>query len=92
MATALASALTGRAVHKEVAMTGEITLRGRVLPIGGVKEKSLSAHRAGMKTILLPLENRKDVEDIPASVRQNMTIIFVGHMDEVLQNALVNPV
>ena len=92
MATALASALTGRAVHKEVAMTGEITLRGRVLPIGGVKEKSLSAHRAGMKTILLPLENRKDVEDIPASVRQDMTIIFVGHMDEVLQNALVNSV
>ncbi len=89
MATALASALSGRAIRKEVAMTGEITLRGRVLPIGGVKEKSLSAHRAGIKTILLPIDNRKDVEDIPESVREDLKIIFVSHMDEVLKNALV---
>ncbi len=91
MATAIASALTGRPINREVAMTGEITLRGRVLPIGGVKEKSLSAHRAGIKTVLLPVDNRKDIDDIPNSVRKDLAIVFVGHMDEVLENALVNP-
>lgn len=92
MATALASALTGRPIVKDVAMTGEITLRGRVLPIGGVKEKCLSAHRAGIRKVLLPFDNRKDIEDIPESVRKDLTIILVEHMDEVLQNALVEEV
>src|SRR5699024_5496562 len=79
MATALVSALTGRAVKKEVGMTGEITLRGRVLPIGGLKEKSLSAHRAGITTIIMPEENEKDLEDIPESVREDLTFIMVNH-------------
>ena len=73
MATALASALSGRAVRKDVAMTGEITLRGRVLPIGGLKEKVLAAHRAGIRTVILPQENEKDLEDIPDNVRTEMT-------------------
>ncbi|MFB4166633.1 endopeptidase La [Virgibacillus sp. JSM 102003] len=88
MATALVSALTGRAVKKEVGMTGEITLRGRVLPIGGLKEKSLSAHRAGIKTIIIPEENEKDIEDIPESVRSGLTFIPVNHLDQVLKHAL----
>lgn len=88
IATALASALTGRAVRKEVAMTGEITLRGRVLPIGGLKEKVLAAHRAGIRTVLFPAENEKDVEDIPQNVRDEMSLIQVSHMDEVLPRAL----
>ncbi|MFY4774695.1 endopeptidase La [Metabacillus sp. RGM 3146] len=88
MATALISALTGRPVRKEVGMTGEITLRGRVLPIGGLKEKSLSAHRAGLKTIILPKENEKDLDDIPPSVREGLTFILVSHLDEVLKHAL----
>ncbi|UJL44986.1 endopeptidase La [Virgibacillus sp. NKC19-16] len=89
MATALVSALTGRAVKKEVGMTGEITLRGRVLPIGGLKEKSLSAHRAGITTIIIPEENEKDIDDIPESVRNSLTFIKVGHLDQVLEHALV---
>jgi ATP-dependent Lon protease len=89
MATALVSALTGRAVRREVGMTGEITLRGRVLPIGGLKEKSLSAHRAGLKTIIVPKENEKDLDDIPESVREELTYILVSHLDEVLKHALV---
>lgn len=88
MATAIASALTGRPIHRDLAMTGEITLRGRVLPIGGVKEKSLSAHRAGIRTILLPAENEKDVQEIPDSVRKELKLIFVNHMDQVLNEAL----
>ncbi|WP_100373666.1 endopeptidase La [Bacillus sp. FJAT-45037] len=88
MATALISALTGRVVKKEVGMTGEITLRGRVLPIGGLKEKSMSAHRAGLKTIIIPKENEKDLEDVPESVRQDLNYILVGHLDEVLKHAL----
>ncbi|MFD1362176.1 endopeptidase La [Lentibacillus salinarum] len=88
MATALVSALTGRAVKKEVGMTGEITLRGRVLPIGGLKEKSLSAHRAGLTTIIIPEENEKDIEDIPKSVRDDLTFINVNHLDQVLTHAL----
>ncbi|WP_425432224.1 endopeptidase La [Halobacillus massiliensis] len=89
MATALVSALTGRPVRKEVGMTGEITLRGRVLPIGGLKEKSLSAHRAGLTTIIIPADNEKDLEDIPESVREGLTFIPVKHLDEVLEKALV---
>jgi ATP-dependent Lon protease len=88
MATALISALTGRLVSKEVAMTGEITLRGRVLPIGGLKEKSLAAHRAGIKKVLLPKENERDLRDIPESVRGDLDFIPVSHMDEVLKHAL----
>ncbi|MGM7636500.1 endopeptidase La [Bacillus sp. Hm123] len=89
MATALVSALTGRAIRKEVGMTGEITLRGRVLPIGGVKEKSLGAHRAGVKTIILPQENEKDIEDIPESVRKELTFVLAATMEDVLKVALV---
>ncbi len=69
LATALASALTGRPVRKDIAMTGEITLRGRVLPIGGLKEKVLAAHRAGIRTIIMPAENEKDLEDLPGNIR-----------------------
>lgn len=88
MATALISALTGRLVSREVAMTGEITLRGRVLPIGGLKEKSLAAHRAGIKKVLLPKDNERDLRDIPESVRNDLDFIPVSHMDEVLKYAL----
>lgn len=89
IATALVSALTGRAVRREVGMTGEITLRGRVLPIGGLKEKSMSAHRAGITTIIIPEDNERDIDDIPESVRQDLTFIKVKHLDEVLKHALV---
>ena len=89
MATALASALTQKAVRADVAMTGEITLRGRILPVGGVKEKILAAHRAGVKKILLPVENRRDLEEIPANVKRDLKFIFVEHMDQVLKEALV---
>lgn len=89
IATALVSALTNRAVRKEVGMTGEITLRGRVLPIGGLKEKTLSAHRAGITTIIMPKDNEKDLEDIPESVKKDMTFIPVDHLDAVLEQALV---
>jgi ATP-dependent Lon protease len=89
LATALASALTGRAVRKDIAMTGEITLRGRVLPIGGLKEKVLAAHRAGIRTIILPAENEKDLEDLPGNIRGEMEFICVSHADEVLKLALV---
>jgi ATP-dependent Lon protease len=92
MATALISALTNIPVSGKVAMTGEITLRGRVLPIGGLKEKSLAAHRVGIRTILLPKDNEKDIEEIPASVREEMTLIPVSHMDEVLEHALIRSV
>ncbi|MDO3410205.1 endopeptidase La [Saccharibacillus sp. CPCC 101409] len=88
LATALISALTGRAVSKEVAMTGEVTLRGRVLPIGGLKEKSLAAHRAGYKKVLLPKENERDLRDIPESVKEAVNFVPVSHMDEVLRHAL----
>ncbi|MDI7247351.1 MAG: endopeptidase La [Bacillota bacterium] len=88
MATALASALSGHPVRCDVAMTGEITLRGRVLPVGGVKEKILAAHRAGIFTVVLPGENRKDTEDVPKNVLDSMKLVFVDHMDEVLDIAL----
>ncbi|WP_322907921.1 endopeptidase La [Paenibacillus campi] len=89
IATALISALTGRHVAKEVAMTGEITLRGRVLPIGGLKEKTLAAHRAGYKKILLPQDNERDLKDIPASIKDELILVPVAHMDQVLEHALV---
>jgi ATP-dependent Lon protease len=91
LATALISALTNRKVFREVAMTGEITLRGRVLPIGGLKEKSLAAHRAGITKVLMPLDNERDLRDIPESVRAEMTFVPVAHMDEVLRHALSEP-
>lgn len=89
MATAMASALMGVPVKGDVAMTGEITLRGRVLPVGGIKEKILAAHRAGVKNIILPRENEKNLEDIPANIRRKLNFILVEHMDEVLKEALV---
>ncbi|MCZ8536199.1 endopeptidase La [Paenisporosarcina quisquiliarum] len=88
IATALVSALSKQPIRREVGMTGEITLRGRVLPIGGVKEKTLSAHRAGLTTIILPKDNERDIEDIPESVREDLTFKFVSHADEVLKIAL----
>ncbi|HEY5906402.1 MAG TPA: endopeptidase La [Vicinamibacteria bacterium] len=91
MATALVSALVKRAVRRDVAMTGEITLRGRVLPIGGVKEKLLAAHRIGVTTIILPRENEKDLADVPKNVLEVLTVELVGHIDEVLKIALVPP-
>lgn len=89
MATAIASALTNRPVTRHVAMTGEITLRGRVLPIGGLKEKSMAAHRAGIHTIVIPEDNQKDLRDIPESIRAELTFVPVKHMDEVLDHALL---
>jgi ATP-dependent Lon protease len=89
LATALVSALCKVPVRNDLAMTGEITLRGRVLPIGGLKEKVLAAHRGGIKTVLIPKENEKDVQDIPAAVLKNVTMVQVEHMDDVLKKALV---
>lgn len=89
LATALISALTGRPVSKDVAMTGEVTLRGRVLPIGGLKEKSLAAHRAGYTKVLLPADNERDLRDIPDSVKDAVQFVPVSHMDQVLEHALL---
>ncbi|MBO8170540.1 MAG: endopeptidase La [Bacillaceae bacterium] len=89
MATALVSALANIPVSREIGMTGEITLRGRVLPIGGLKEKALAAHRAGIKKVIIPKENEKDIEDVPETVREDLKFIMVEHMDEVLDHALV---
>ena len=88
MATALISALTQRAVNSVVAMTGEITLRGRVLPIGGLKEKAMGALRAGIHTVIIPAKNKKDLSEIPANVRRKIEFIPVSNMDEVLTIAL----
>jgi ATP-dependent Lon protease len=89
MATAIASALTRVPVRHDVAMTGEITLRGRVMPIGGLKEKLLAAHRGGIKTVIVPKENRKDLREIPRRVLRALRIVLVDHMDDVLREALV---
>jgi ATP-dependent Lon protease len=91
MCTAIVSILTGIPVRKDVAMTGEITLRGRVLPIGGLKEKLLAALRGGMKTVLIPKENEKDLAEIPDNVKRGLTIMPVNTVDEVLANALIRP-
>jgi ATP-dependent Lon protease len=88
MATAITSALTGRPVYRDVGMTGEVTLRGRVLPIGGVREKVLAAHRAGIKVVLLPEKNMKDLWDVPKTARNELKIIPVTHMDQILEVAL----
>jgi len=90
MATALASTLSGKPIRRDVAMTGEITLRGRVLPVGGIKEKMLAAHRAGIKKVLLPKDNKRQLEEVPSSIRRKMDFVLVEHMDEVLRGALVN--
>jgi len=89
IATSLVSALTRIPVRRDIAMTGEITLRGRVLPIGGLKEKALAAHRADLQTVLIPKENEKDIPEVPKSVAKTVTIQPVEHMDEVLKLALV---
>jgi ATP-dependent Lon protease len=92
MVTAMISTLTGIPVRRDVAMTGEVTLRGRVLPIGGLKEKLLAALRGGITTVLIPSENEKDLADIPANIREGLEIVPVAHVDEVLARALVEPV
>jgi ATP-dependent Lon protease len=88
MLTALTSLLTGKVIKKDLAMTGEITLRGQVLPVGGIKEKVLAAHRAGIKTIILPSLNQKDLEDIPRKVQKEIKFHFVDKMMDVLKIAL----
>jgi ATP-dependent Lon protease len=91
MVTAMISTLTGVAVRRDVAMTGEVTLRGRVLPIGGLKEKLLAALRGGITTVLIPAENEKDLAEIPATVSESLQIVPVTHVDEVLARALAEP-
>jgi ATP-dependent Lon protease len=89
IASSLASALTGRPVRRQVGMSGEITLRGRVLPVGGVREKVLAAYRLKLSTVILPVQNKKDIADVPAKARSSMDLRFVSHMDEVLDLALL---
>ena len=89
MATAIVSALTGKAIKNGLAMTGEITLRGRVLPVGGIKEKILAAHRAGIKQVMLPKENKRDLDELPANVKRSLDFVLVENMDEVLKTAMV---
>jgi len=91
MATSIVSVMTGIPVRRDIAMTGEVTLRGRVLPIGGLKEKLLAALRGGITMVLIPAENEKDLADIPDNVKQGMTIVPVSHVDEVLALALTQP-
>jgi ATP-dependent Lon protease len=88
MVTAIASAFTGRAVRKDVAMTGESTLRGRVLPIGGLKEKALAAKRMGINTVIVPKKNRKDLDELPKYVKEGMNFVMVDTVDEALKTAL----
>ena len=89
MATAVISSITGKAVHKEFAMTGELTLRGKVLPVGGIREKVLAAHRAGCTKIILPVENKKDTEEIPADILKELEFYPVQTLQQVLELALV---
>jgi ATP-dependent Lon protease len=88
MATAILSAITGRKVRADVAMTGEITLRGRVLPIGGLKEKLLAAKKAGIRTVLVPEKNRNDMKEVDAEITDGLEIVYVSSMDQVLQESL----
>ena len=89
MATSIVSVLTGIPIRRDIAMTGEITLRGRVLPIGGLKEKLLAALRAGITTVFIPKENEKDLAEIPEQVKRHLTLVPVAHVDEVIGRALV---
>jgi ATP-dependent Lon protease len=88
MVTALASLATRRPVRSDLAMTGEITLRGKVLPVGGIKEKVLAAHRAGIRAIILPSRNERDVEDVPEELRRQLRFVFVDEAEQVLREAL----
>lgn len=88
MATALVSLVLGLPVRPDVGMTGEITLRGQVLPVGGIKEKVLAAHRSGLKTVILPVRNEADLEELPAEVRQGISFVFAESVDDVLKAAL----
>ena len=88
MAMSLISLLTSRPIRHDVAMTGEITLRGKVLPVGGIKEKVLAAHRAGVRTVILPRRNERDVEDVPEDLRKQIRFVLVDDADEVLRHAL----
>jgi ATP-dependent Lon protease len=90
MATAVISAFTSRPVRRDVAMTGEVTLRGKVLAIGGLKAKTIAAHRAGIKMVLLPKDNAKDIPELPDRVREDLILVPVGHLDEVLEVALLD--
>jgi ATP-dependent Lon protease len=89
MATSIASALMRKKVHADLAMTGEITLRGRILPIGGLKEKILAAHRGNIKTVIIPKDNERDLAEVPKNVQNALKIIFVEHIDEVMKIAFV---
>ena len=88
MCTAMVSVLTGIPVRADVAMTGEITLRGQVLPIGGLKEKLLAAHRGGIKTVLIPEENERELKEVPSQIKNSIEIILVKHLDDVINQAL----
>ncbi len=92
MATALVSLVSGRPVKKGVSMTGEITLRDQVMPVGGIKEKMLAAHRAGLKTVILPKRNQLDLDDVPDEIKKTMKFIFVDSVNDVLKSALEKPV
>ncbi|MBZ0297314.1 MAG: endopeptidase La, partial [Anaerolineae bacterium] len=89
MAAALASLLTGRAVRSNVAMTGEITLRGQVLPVGGIKDKVLAAHRLGVDTVIIPKKNENDLDDLPEEVRNDLKFVLADKVDDVLNAALI---
>ncbi len=89
MCVSIVSVFTGIPIHKDIAMTGEVTLRGRVLPIGGLKEKLLAALRSGIKTVLIPEENAKDLEEIPSTIKDGLIIIPVSTVDQVIEHALV---
>jgi len=91
LAIALISALTSHAIKHDVAMTGEITLRGRVLPVGGIKEKVLGAHRAGIRTVILPRNNERDIDEVPSHVKRRLAFVYVEHMDEVIASAFCAP-
>jgi ATP-dependent Lon protease len=90
--TALVSLLTSRTVRNDVAMTGEISLRGLVMPVGGIKEKTIAAHRAGIRTVMLPARNRRDLDDIPESVRKELTFVWLDRVEDAVGHAIGGPV